>query len=353
MKKIKILGAGLSGLVAAINLSKAGYDVDVYEKNEDVGMRFHGDIHSWENWSGNKNFLKELKEMNINSKFYCVPLFKVIVTNCSKTKEIKSNQPMFYLGKRGSYPGAIDHSLKMEALGSNVKFHFRKTLPLNEVNIVATGPIENEVTGFVKGILFKTDSKDDMAIVAFNDELAFHGYSYFLTTKGSGIMCTVVQRDKSKYINRFFEKTKRFFVEKFNLNLLITREIGGVGSFSMKNVKKGPTLYAGEAAGLQDFLWGFGTRFAITSGYLAAQSIINNWDYREIIETHFGKRLKAGVVNRYLWEQVLSKNDYSILINFAKLQNKLHSLYNYNLFQRVLYPIAFSKLSTKYPKLKS
>jgi phytoene dehydrogenase-like protein len=30
MKKIKILGAGISGLTAAINLSKAGYKVEVF-----------------------------------------------------------------------------------------------------------------------------------------------------------------------------------------------------------------------------------------------------------------------------------------------------------------------------------
>ncbi|MBU3964910.1 NAD(P)-binding protein [Patescibacteria group bacterium] len=32
MKSVKILGAGISGLTAAINLAKAGYKVEVYEK---------------------------------------------------------------------------------------------------------------------------------------------------------------------------------------------------------------------------------------------------------------------------------------------------------------------------------
>ncbi len=62
MKKIKILGAGLSGLTAAINLAKSGYTVDIYEKNKDVGMRFNGDIQGLENWSDKKDIIKELKE---------------------------------------------------------------------------------------------------------------------------------------------------------------------------------------------------------------------------------------------------------------------------------------------------
>ena len=36
-KKVDIIGAGLSGLYAACYLSKNGYEVNVYEKNESVG----------------------------------------------------------------------------------------------------------------------------------------------------------------------------------------------------------------------------------------------------------------------------------------------------------------------------
>ncbi len=46
----KIIGAGLSGLTAAINLAKAGYKVDVYEENKDSGLRFNGDLQGLENW---------------------------------------------------------------------------------------------------------------------------------------------------------------------------------------------------------------------------------------------------------------------------------------------------------------
>ncbi|HEX7468818.1 MAG TPA: NAD(P)-binding protein [Methanobacterium sp.] len=38
MENVKILGAGPAGLSAAINLSRNGYNVDVFEKNQDVGL---------------------------------------------------------------------------------------------------------------------------------------------------------------------------------------------------------------------------------------------------------------------------------------------------------------------------
>jgi len=352
MKRIKILGAGLSGLTAAINLAKKGYKVDIYEKNEDVGMRFNGDIQGLENWSEKKNILEELKEMNIDISFDCDPFSKVILTNCSKTKEINSKKPLFYLVKRGSFSGAIDYSLKAQALKSGVNIHFQKILPPNEVDIVATGPIPKEVVGVVRGIVFGTNIKD-MAIVALNDKLASKGYSYLLITKRYGCMCTVVRRDEVCRVNGYFEKTKEFFVQRLNLDMQSLKTVSGVGSFSLKNIREGTTLYVGEAAGLQDFLWGFGMRFAITSGYLAAQSIISDKDYEKIARKYFGNKLKAGVVNRYLWENVLCRKDYSVLINIAEfVKENIFSMHNYNLLQRIIYPLALFNLKKKYPKLK-
>lgn len=151
-----------------------------------------------------------------------------------------------------------------------INIHLEKTLSPNEVDIVATGPILKEAPAVVKGIVFKTDIKD-AAILLCNDEIAFKWYSYLLITKGYGCVCTVVAVEELYRVNKCFEKTKGFFERKIGLNMQSPKEVGGVGSFSLKSVfKKGTTLYVGEAAGLQDFLWGFGMRFAVTSGYLAA-----------------------------------------------------------------------------------
>lgn len=351
MKEMKILGAGLSGLTAAINLAKEGYKVDVYEKNEDVGVRFNGDLQGLENWSEKKDILEQLKEMNIEINFDCDPFSKVVLTSCSKTREINFKKPLFHLVKRGSFSGTIDCGLKVQALKLGVNLHFQETLSQNETDIVATGPVPREVFGIAKGIVFRT-SVEDVAIVVLNDHLAFKGYSYLLVTTKYGCIGTVVFNELWR-VDECFEKTKEFFVGKLDLNMGSFKEVSGVGSFSFKDVKKETTLYVGEAAGLQGFLWGFGMRFAITSGYLAAQSVIGNKDYEEIVKNHFRNKLKAGVVNRYLWEDILSKKDYSFLINIAEFAKKnLYSMSNYNLLQRIIYPLASFNLKKVYPELK-
>jgi flavin-dependent dehydrogenase len=159
-----ILGSGISGLTAAINLAKKGIATDVYEKNKEVGMRFQGDLQGLENWSEKKDILEELKKINIEINFDCAPFSKVTLTNCSKTREIETKRPLFYLVKRGPFPGTIDHGLREQALKLGVNMHFGKTISHNKANIVATGPNPNKLCGVVKGIIFKTNFKDTAII---------------------------------------------------------------------------------------------------------------------------------------------------------------------------------------------
>jgi len=333
-------------------LAKAGYPVNVYEKNKDVGMRFNGDLQGLENWSEKTDVLEDLKRMNIKINFDCYPFSKLTVTNCVKSNEVNSKKPLFYLVKRNSFSGTLDYGLKKQALELGAKIHFNKSISNNEADIIATGSVFKEVPGVVKGIVFKTNLKDT-AITIYNDELAYKGYSYFFSAKGYGCMCSVVIGKMDK-INECFEKTKEFFTQEYNLNIISPKSVGGVGSFSLKNIfKKGNALYVGEAAGLQDFLWGFGMRYAITSGYLAAQSIISGGDYEKTTKSYFENKLKASAVNRYLWEKAAGIKNYSFLINCAGIvKNKLYSASDFNLARRMIYPVALSYLRRKYPKLR-
>jgi flavin-dependent dehydrogenase len=77
---------------------------------------------------------------------------------------------------------------------------------------------------------------------------------------------------------------------------------GGIGNyFRLGRSRLGGVLYAGEAAGFQDALWGFGMRYAFQSGVLAARSLLGEGDYYGACREAFGSYLRAGVLNRVLW----------------------------------------------------
>jgi flavin-dependent dehydrogenase len=348
MNNIKISGAGPAGLTAAINLAKAGYEVDVYERNKDVGQRFYGDLQGLENWSKREDILDEFKKMNIDINFQCDPFKKITAANAIKITEINdSKRPLYYLVKRGNVQGSMDLGLKDQAQDAGVNIHFENVIPKDQADIVATGPISGNTVGVVKGITFETDL-EDTATVLFDDDAAFKGYAYLLVTKGYGCMSTVLL-DNLNTVNSCFERTKEIFRDIYKFNIQETKKCGGVGCFTLnKTLNNGKNLFVGEAAGLQDLFLGFGIRYAINSGFLAAKSIIDHEDYEAMIKSHFEEKLKAGVVNRYLWEKS-GRNNYSIALdNFEWIIKNFNWISNYNILQKILYPFALRRIKKRY-----
>lgn len=338
---IKILGAGPSGLSAAINLAKAGYKVSVFERRPDCGWRFGGDLQGLENWSYKENVITSLDRMNISVNFDCKPFSTLMLTNGKQTLDFNLTKPLTYIIKRGTMEGSLDQGLKKQAFDAGVRIYFNKTIPQEQAQIVATGPnVHKIVWGTDVGIVFKT-TMSDTAVALVKTQAAYKGYAYLLVTNGYGCMCTVAMNNRA---NECFKETKEIFSRMFKLDIREPKKVGGVGSFAVKNVfQKNGVVYVGEAACIQDALWGFGIRSALVSGYLAAQSIIRNTDYEAIAKTHFTKRLKASVVNRFLWE-VLNGESYTFLLKlFKQIKNPqffLYRIYNYTFIQKLLYPLA-------------
>jgi flavin-dependent dehydrogenase len=361
VKEIKILGAGISGLTAAINLAKAGYKVTVYEKNKDVGMRFHGDLEGIENWSEKQDVVEQIKEMGIKINFDCDPFRNAVVTNGKIESSVSFKRSAFYLVKRGTFNGTLDYSLKKQALEEGVKIVFNKIISSDKVDVVATGPIIKDIFGIDNGITFKTESKD-MAVLVFNDEMAYRGYSYLLISKGYGVICDVIQynpkdTNRGAKIKQSYLKTREYFTKEFKIDINHAKKCGGIGCFALKHKleikhRDNKTLYVGEAAGLQDVLMGFGMRYAFESGYLAADSIINNVDYETLAKKRFGNKLKASLVNRYLYE-LLGDRFYTFITKHPGLGKRaLYIVYDYTLLHRILYPLAVNSLKKEYPWLE-
>lgn len=346
-KTIKILGAGLSGLTAGINLAKAGYIVKIYEKRSDSGARFHGDLQGLENWSEKVDVLDDLRKINIDVSFDHTPFNEFFGIDNGNKRPFKFDQAIFYVVKRGSMEGSIDQSLKNQALKFGVKIKYNQTISPSDVDIVATGPITKAVVGAAKGIVFET-THPDIAIGIADTSVANGGYAYLLVTKGYGCLCSAVCGDLGN-INDCFTETKKIITKTLSLDIKNPQNVGGIMCFSIKNkYKDDKSLFVGEAAGLQDLLFGFGMRHAIKSGYIAAQSIINNQNYEENVEKYFANKRKAGIVNRYLWEKTLKSRTYFFLFRRLLSKKQLHSFYNFNLIQRILYPFALRQTKKKH-----
>ena len=66
MKTVKILGGGIAGLTAAINLKRAGIDVEVYERKRFCG-KYTRDFQFLENWTFEADPIDKLKDFNIQT----------------------------------------------------------------------------------------------------------------------------------------------------------------------------------------------------------------------------------------------------------------------------------------------
>jgi flavin-dependent dehydrogenase len=354
MKPLKIIGSGPSGLTAAINLAKAGREVHVYEKNSDVGQRFRGDLDGLENWSHKEDVLDHLARMNVLLGFPNHPFRDVTVANGVRSQDFHFRRPLFYAVKRGIESDSFDQALKKQAILSGVNFHFKQSFAVTEGDIVATGPIVREIFAVDRGIVFQTDLPDT-AIGLVNEAAAYQGYAYLIVAKGHGCMCTVLF-DRFEDVHQCFEETTRIFKNLVGLDIRDAKSVGGIGGFALKNVfQSDGRLFVGEAAGIQDFLWGFGLRDAIASGFLAAQSILEGRSYEEMARTYFSRKLRASLVNRYLWEKFITRRYFYFMDRVKNAEHGLDLLsrmHGFNLLQRALYPFALTAMRKKYAHLR-
>lgn len=346
-KEVKIMGAGPAGLVAGINLARSGYNVTIFEKSDDCGKRFNGDFQGLENWSRKEDVLDELKLMGVEVNFHCEPFSKLKAYNHDlELTDISSDKPLVYLVKRGVAKNSLDAGLKQQALAAGVNIVFNKSIKEEDADIVAKGPSSADI--IAKGITFKTN-QEDVWMGFLDDDIAPKGYAYLLITKGQGCLVTVLCRHFSKE-KEYYEKMREKVSKVYNLEAYDIKEFGGYGNFFLVNrYVKDSRLYVGEAAGMQDFLWGFGMRYAMVSGYLAAKSIIENKDFEYLMKERFDNQLKASLVNRFLFEQLGNKG-YNFLIKRVvnnKPYNFLYDYYNETSLQKIIYPFAKYFLRSK------
>jgi flavin-dependent dehydrogenase len=305
-RQIEIAGAGPSGLAAALTVARAGQRAVVSERHADVAARFHGDFQGIENYSTRGDALEELAAAGVAPTFNFTPFSEaVLYDDRGREWRYRSPAPLFYMIRRGTSSGMLDATLKQQALSAGVEIRFNTTVP-HEVQarplIRATGPRDS--FAIVVGYIFKT-TLPDLVLGALSDRLAPKGYAYLVTSGGVGTVASCLFIDLRNH-RRYLDATVAFFTERTGLVMEDARRFGGTGTVRMeRTATRGQELVAGEAAGFQDALWGFGLRYAMISGHLAARAVLEGrGDYDQAWRSRLGGYIKASFVNRYLYEKL-------------------------------------------------
>lgn len=346
---VEIAGAGPAGLAAAITLARAGRKVIVHETHKEVGHRFGGDFQGLENWTTKDNVFKVFEKLGITTDFDAPAGDNcTIYAPSGKAYKIQSDEPLFYLVERGPGPGSLDSALLRQAQSLGVEVRFNSRLEeMKGDGILAAGP--RAADAIAVGYHFETDMADGYWAICDN-ELAPEGYAYLLIANGRGTVKTCMFSG-FKQEKIYLKRTVEAFERLVGMKMKNPKPHGGSGNFHIPDsAYSGPHPRVGEQAGFQDTLWGFGMRLAISSGVLAAQSILNNENYDRLWQRELKPQMEAAVVNRVLFSLASNRSFTRFLGYLSSRKNLRESLrwqYQYTLPKRLLSSWAKKRYESK------
>jgi flavin-dependent dehydrogenase len=298
---IRIAGAGPSGLAAAIALAGAGRAVEVHEARRDVGTRFIGDLQIIEGSSERESVPDFLSRIGVARNFYFRPaMTATFFDHRGRSRTIRSAEPYGYFIRRGAEEGSLDRGLLSQAQTLGVRVIFESRLSPEEADIVATGPAAPD--GLAREMTWQTADPERVEVY-FNHHLSPGGYSYLFILDGVATFgCAIVAdfRRIDEYFDHSLASARRLHPFEIPAE---TRTGYSYMNFHLKQqATKGGARYVGEAAGFQDYLFGLGIRYALTSGWLAAQSILTGQSFDTLWAGELARKQETSLVNRFLYE---------------------------------------------------
>jgi flavin-dependent dehydrogenase len=322
MKGRVVIGAGIAGLSSALHLAKSDIKTTVFEQNNFIGCG--GDnFQAVRNYDVDYDFLDYLIKQGCpikNSK----AIYKIVKYSPSgKSMTVSSDgKPLFYVLRRGPSSDSLDMQLYKYALDSGVKFNFNEKRTLSSADIVASGPIFRNIWGY--GAVFEGVDVDERTIHLFMD----NNYA----PKGGYIYAIPFGKDKLTVASTTFDLNSPlpFLFEKFiKENKIVSDLIQSAykktyfGGYAYSNVPLTAQIkgvkFVGCAAGFVEAARGFGIKYAIQSGNLAANSLIENKNYDILWKSEFGEELEKGLKRRLFFEK-LSNADLEKMILVDKVK---------------------------------
>ncbi len=264
-------------------------------------MRFIGDLQIIESASEREPVPTFLDRIGIHPNFYFRPAdWATFYDHHGIPRVIRSGEPFGWFIRRGAEEGTLDRGLVTQARDAGAKIVFNSRLAAEDADIVATGPASPD--GLAREMTWRTDEPERVDVI-FNHRLAPGGYAYLFILDGRATFgCAIVADFKriDDYFGRAIEAVQR--LHQFEVPQQ-TRTGYSYMNFHLKQqATSGSARYVGEAAGFQDYLFGLGIRYALTSGHLAARSILENGDFDELWRAELAQKQETSLVNRFLYE---------------------------------------------------
>lgn len=315
---VKILGAGLAGMSAAVNLKLGGKEVEVFERKGDVGDQIKQNYQCLLSTHGDPDTY--FKQFNLKPQCSVFPLSKAILVTRTRVVNVNINEDVIFYLRGGS--DSLEYGIYRQARDLGVNFHFNQKKDPSEMDIVATGRKRCDMVAF--GCKYEDlDFPRDAYLYMHDDRFSPRGwYLYILPLPGNRfkvVNCTSwphLKQVKRLYFKAIKEKE---ILREYIGDAEPVETFGGFGGCHFpRSAIKGRTMYIGEAAGFQDPFRGFGMNYAMESGYLAARAILEGKNYDRLWKTHFRPRIKKDLYLRYA---MVAFGDRAIEHAFRKLQD--------------------------------
>jgi len=280
-QKVYVVGAGLSGMVAAINLANAGYQVTVLEAEEKIGGSplLHPSVHIT---PINKSQVWDYIGIDLDDCFVNPETFPIYLGN----KRHLSYPEYMYLVERGPRSASIDTRLYETALQAGVSFEFGKRVDrvddLPPQTIIATGldPAMFSHLGLpYRDIpsrhVYKDSEMDLYGLGIFSEYASEYFYAGVMNEL---LYCMLPMEDppNMQHFTRLVHDLKQW--ENIDIPELEWRPVvfrvplGGPKNLGLFYEDK---ILAGTIAGMMDPFFLFGIHGALISGKVAAMTIID------------------------------------------------------------------------------
>lgn len=334
---VRIVGAGLSGLSAAIQLARHGAGVEIFERRTKSAPDIRCD--AVENWTTADDLGATLSNWGIEtSPFHRASPIEICAFD-GERHTLAQPRPMLYLVKRGGDPGCLDRALELQALDLGVRIHHGRTLPREQADIWAVGSSRG---GFFLdvGITFRT-SQPDRAAILFDERLAPKACAYLFVIDGAATLAVLLTR-QFRHARALLRDAVAAFQRIQPFDLRDVRLRGGFGgALNAIGARPSAPLVVGEAAGFLDYLWGFGIRHAMLSGVLAARALLEGGDYENLVAREIRPLVQSSLINRTFYDRAGNRVNRALIRYLCARRNVnslLHRAYRSRGVRRVFWP---------------